>query len=59
MECWNQADMDVSGGILRPWMPAIHAGMMSSLFSCFVDECKIMNHSVVDTSRQETQNSQK
>jgi hypothetical protein len=27
MECWNQADMDVSGRILRIWMPAIHAGM--------------------------------
>jgi hypothetical protein len=25
-ECWNQADMDVSGRILRTWMP-IHAGM--------------------------------
>jgi hypothetical protein len=22
-----QADVDVSGRILRPWMPAIHAGM--------------------------------
>jgi hypothetical protein len=27
-----QADMDVSGRILRPWMPAIHAGMTNSLF---------------------------
>jgi hypothetical protein len=27
MECWNQADMDVSGRILHTWMPAIHAGM--------------------------------
>jgi hypothetical protein len=27
MECWNQADMDVSGRILRIWMSAIHAGM--------------------------------
>ena len=27
-----QADTDVSGRILRTWMPAIHAGMTSSLF---------------------------
>jgi hypothetical protein len=27
MECWNQADMDVSGRILRTWMAAMHAGM--------------------------------
>jgi hypothetical protein len=39
-----QADTDVSGRILRTWMPAIHAGMTSSLFSCFVGERKIMNH---------------
>jgi hypothetical protein len=31
-----QADMDVSGRILRTWMPAIHAGMTRSSFSCFV-----------------------
>jgi hypothetical protein len=34
MECWNQADMDVSGRILRNWMPAIHAGMTK--FSVFM-----------------------
>jgi hypothetical protein len=38
--------MDVSGRILRVWLPAIHAGMTKSLFSCFVDECKLMNHFV-------------
>ncbi len=27
MDCRNQVDMDVSGRILRAWMPAIHAGM--------------------------------
>jgi hypothetical protein len=27
MECWNPGDMDVSGRVLRTWMPAIHAGM--------------------------------
>jgi hypothetical protein len=27
MECWNPADVEVSGRILRIWMPAIHAGM--------------------------------
>jgi hypothetical protein len=26
MERWNPGDMDVSGRILRAWMPAIHAG---------------------------------
>ena len=43
--------MDVSGRILRTWMPAIHAGMTSSLFSCFVGERKIMNHFVRKISR--------
>ena len=46
-----QADTDVSGRILRTWMPAIHAGMTSSLFSCFVGERKIMNHFVRKISR--------
>jgi hypothetical protein len=43
MECWNPGDMDVSGRILRTWIPAIHAGMtkLSILFS--VDEHKLMN----------------
>jgi hypothetical protein len=27
MEGWNLGDMDVSGGILGVWMPAIRAGM--------------------------------
>jgi hypothetical protein len=27
MDCGTQVDMDVSGRILRAWMPAIHAGM--------------------------------
>jgi hypothetical protein len=27
MDCGTQVDMDVSGRILRTWMPAIHAGM--------------------------------
>jgi hypothetical protein len=31
-------------------MPAIHAGMTNSPFSFSVDERKLMNHSVVDTS---------
>jgi hypothetical protein len=38
-------------------MPAILAGMTISLFPFSVGERKIMNHSVVDTSPQETQNS--
>ena len=42
-----QADTDVSGRILRTWMPAIHAGMTRSSFSCFVGGRKIMNHFVV------------
>ena len=32
-------------------MPAIHAGMTNSLFSCFVGERKIMNHFVVNKNR--------
>ncbi|HEX2243521.1 MAG TPA: hypothetical protein VHK27_09760 [Gammaproteobacteria bacterium] len=28
-----QADMDVSEGILRTWMPAIHAGMTATRIS--------------------------
>ena len=47
---WNagiQADMDVSGRILRIWIPAIHAGMTGSLLLCFVNERKLMQHSVV------------
>ena len=27
MDCRNPVDMDVSGRILRAWLPAIHAGM--------------------------------
>jgi hypothetical protein len=27
MDCRDPVDMDVSGRILRVWMPAIHAGM--------------------------------
>jgi hypothetical protein len=43
-----QADTDVSGRILRIWMPAIHAGMTRSIFIfIFVGERKIMNHFVV------------
>jgi hypothetical protein len=30
MERWNPGDMDVSGRILRAWMPAILAGMTNS-----------------------------
>jgi hypothetical protein len=30
MERWNPGDMDVSGCILRTWMPAIPAGMTHS-----------------------------
>ena len=41
-----QADMDVSVGILQPWMPAIHAGMTTSVF-IFCGRAKIMNHFVV------------
>jgi hypothetical protein len=48
---WNagiQDHTDVSGRILRTWMPAIHAGMTRSSFSCFVGgRRKIMNHFVV------------
>ena len=39
--------MDVSGRILRTWMPAIHAGMTRSTFSFAVGERKLMNHFVV------------
>jgi hypothetical protein len=39
--------MDVSGGILHTWMPAIHAGMTKISISCSVGERKIMNHFVV------------
>ena len=39
--------MDVSGRILRTWVPAIHAGMTSSAFLCSAGERKIMNHFVV------------
>jgi hypothetical protein len=35
------ADMDVSGRILRTWMPAIRAGMTRSSFSCFLGERKL------------------
>jgi hypothetical protein len=35
MECWNQADMDVSGRIPHTWMPAIHAGMTKFCISMF------------------------
>jgi hypothetical protein len=31
---------------LRIWMPAIHAGMTMTSFSCSVDKRKIMNHFV-------------
>jgi hypothetical protein len=37
-------DMDVSGRILRAWMPAIHAGM-TEIFSSSVGERKLMNTS--------------
>jgi hypothetical protein len=40
-----QADMDVSGRIPHTWMPAIHAGMTGSPFSCSVGERKLMKHS--------------
>jgi len=46
-----QIDMDVSGRILRTWMPAIHAGMTEKKFAmilCFsrsVSEHKIMRYS--------------
>jgi hypothetical protein len=39
--------MDVSGRILRTWIPAIHAGMTNSPFSCSGGERKIMKHFVV------------
>jgi hypothetical protein len=38
--------MDVSGRILQNWIPAIHAGMTSFVFSCFVSEREIVNHFV-------------
>ena len=41
-----QADMDVSGRILRIWMPAIHAGMTKYAFSFSAGERRIMNHFV-------------
>jgi hypothetical protein len=42
-----QADMDVSGRIPRPWMPAIHASMTKFEVSFSVGERKIINHFVV------------
>ncbi|HXV79766.1 MAG TPA: hypothetical protein VEG60_07790 [Candidatus Binatia bacterium] len=42
-----QVNMDVSGRILRIWMPAIHAGMtLISFFHVFWASVKIMNHFV-------------
>ena len=38
--------MDVSGRILRIWMPAIHAGMTKYAFSFSAGERRIMNHFV-------------
>jgi hypothetical protein len=32
MERWNPGDMDVSGRILRAWMPASRAGTTISIF---------------------------
>jgi hypothetical protein len=44
-----QVDMDVSGRILRTWMPAIHAGMTEGdrarWFSSSVGGRKLMKHS--------------
>jgi hypothetical protein len=39
--------MDVSGRILRTWMPAIHAGMTRITIFMFCGERKIMEHFVV------------
>jgi len=39
--------MDVSGRILRTWMPAIHAGMTTFAFLFSVGERKIMEGFVV------------
>jgi hypothetical protein len=39
--------MDVSGHILRTWMPAIHAGMTEICISCPVGERKLMKRFVV------------
>jgi hypothetical protein len=48
MECWNQADMDVSGRILRAWMPAVHAGMTENCFFMFCGRARmLMEHFVV------------
>jgi hypothetical protein len=41
-----QADMDVSGRILRIWMPAIHAGMTKLLILMLCNERQLMNHFV-------------
>jgi hypothetical protein len=49
--------MDVSGRILRIWMPAIHAGMTMLFIFMLWGERNIMNHFVVDASPQETQKS--
>jgi hypothetical protein len=39
--------MDVSGRILRAWMPAIHADMTKTPFSFSVGERKLMKRFVV------------
>jgi hypothetical protein len=47
--------MDVSGGVLATWMPAIHAGMTKICIFMFWGERKIMNHFVLNTLRHLTQ----
>jgi hypothetical protein len=47
MECWNQADMDVSGRILRTWMPAIHTGMTKLCICMLCSQRKLMKRFVV------------
>jgi hypothetical protein len=39
--------MDVSGRILRAWMPAIHAGMTKLYIFMLWGRRKLMNHFVV------------
>jgi hypothetical protein len=43
----TQVNMDVSGRILRAWIPAIHAGMTKTVFSRCVCERDLMNRFMV------------
>jgi hypothetical protein len=46
--------MDVSGRILRAWMPAIHAGMTEiCVFMLLWASVKVMKHSTLESEQRE------